>query len=156
MCLHLLILQIIFKIYNIYIYNIYIYNNNTILYSLYFFAKIISRYDVPVRLVQGLRARSVQDDLVFILIFTAGSIKNDAILAGVYVPIAVLFRPDFLDYIRRRVRKNDVPQHIICNCAEPGHGDAGAERRSERTKMRVFLSQRNVTQPCVTHRVTKK
>jgi len=74
--------------------------------------------------MQGLRARPVQDDLVFILrlFLTARPVENDAVLAGVYVPIAVLIRPDLLDHVRRRVREDDVPQHVVRDRTEPGHG----------------------------------
>jgi len=73
--------------------------------------------------MQGLRARSVQDDLIFILILTTGPIENNAILAGMYVPIAILVRPHFLDHVRRRVREDDVPQHVVRDRAEPGHSN---------------------------------
>lgn len=74
--------------------------------------------------MQSLRARPVQNDLVLLLILTAGPVENDTVLAGMYMPIAVLLRPDLLDHVRRRVREDDVPQHVIRDRAEPGHGAA--------------------------------
>ena len=69
----------------------------------------------------------MQDNLVFILILTARAVENNAILTGVYMSIAILVRPHLLDDVRRRVREDDVPQNIVCDRAEPGHGDTGAD-----------------------------
>lgn len=111
--------------------------------------------------MQSLRARPVHNDLVLILILAAGPIENDAILAGVYVPIAVLLRPDLLDHVRRRVREDgDVSQHVIRDRAEPGHAavvDADEAAGVERTETRreASLPRRNVARRLAAHRVAK-
>lgn len=101
--------------------------------------------------MKSLCARSMQHNLVPFT-FVVRSVQYDGILAGMNMPIAIMFRSNLLHDIWRCVRINNVTKHIIRYRAYPGHDTVSREVKNDFAKYLTIDAGANLYRPKTLHK----